>query len=331
MTEHWQRELTKLRRAELPDGLWTRALEGPRMGALPPRDPGPRWVGVAAVVVLALVVGLVLVRVGSGSGGTSLAGPGVIDVPARGDVAPVFMTDGHPVFVVHHVDGTVGVVDAISSHHPWGFDDMNGWCPSNREFVEIAHEAHFDEHGTWVDGGPAPYGLVTYDVDVVTRASNGDPATIRIGAANEPDAAHSASETDPATYPAFCPGIEEGTTALVRHTFTDEEIFDTPAEAVRAAPTGYVAVRGTLLVDLPDGNPANTPGGNPWAQLCASIDQGECIDGAVVVNIDAIGLTLNVLRPNPGTAYEEPQVWLTTVRSGVLAGLGGPCLTAPSG
>jgi hypothetical protein len=322
MSERWQGELTKLRRAELPEGLWSRAQEGSRMAGLPPRDPAPRWVGVAAVLVIALVVGLVWSRIGPAGDGAPLSGPDVVDVPARGQVAPVFTLDGRPVFVVHHEDGTVGVVDGFSSHHPWGFDDLNVWCPSTRRFVEGAHLAQFDESGTWVDGGPAPFGLVTYDVEVVTRDAGGNPETIKIGAANEPDAARSASETDPATYPPFCPGLDEGSTQLIGHTFEDEDVFDTPADAVRAMPAGYVAARGTLMVNLPDGDPTAEPS-EPWARLCASIENGECVDGAPVVNLDIIGLELNVLRPNPGSAYEEPQIWITRVRSGVLTGLAG--------
>ena len=63
----------------------------------------------------------------------------------------------------------------------------------------------------------------------------------------------------------------------------EDEIFDTPADAVKAAQTGYVLVRGTLFVDV--------PGGEPWIQLCDSIVDGACVDGAVVTNIDPLGPT----------------------------------------
>ena len=95
--------------------------------------------------------------------GPSPAGSDVVTVPPRGETSAVFLADGRPVFVVHHQDGTVSVVDAFSSHRAWGVEELNVWCPSTRQFVEVAHEAHFDEYGRLVRGTGAG-GLETFGV-----------------------------------------------------------------------------------------------------------------------------------------------------------------------
>ena len=106
----------------------------------------------------------------------------------------MFLDDGRPVFVVHHQDGTVSVVDAFSTHRAWGVEELNVWCPTTREFVEVAHEAHFDEYGTLTpDSGPAGKGgVATFAFSVVTSEPSGDPASIQIG--QSPGANHAGSQ-----------------------------------------------------------------------------------------------------------------------------------------
>ncbi len=313
MTERWQREVAKLHRAELPADLWERIAEGPRLQPLSPRGPS-RVVAAATALVLFLAAAALLWVVFTPFRTTvrTLGGPDVLPVPARGEVSPVLLPDGRPVFVVHHEDGTVSVVDAFSSHRAWGFEELVAWCPSTREFVEWAHEAHFDEHGKWVSAGPAPSGLATFAFQVVERDAAGDPTSIRVGAMQEPDPGGSAPVTDPGR-PPFCPGSGEGGTVEVG-TFTIDEsrIWDSPAQAVAAQPEGWIAIRGTLSV-ASDG----------FVQLCSQISGGLCEDAAVVRGIDGIGLLVNVIRPYPGSAYEEPHLWLARVRGGVLDDLAG--------
>jgi hypothetical protein len=237
-----------------------------------------------------------------GGPGKSLAGGDVLDVPPRGDVAPVFLADGRPVFVVHHEDGSVSVVDAFSSHRAWGFEELVVWCASTRHFVEEAHEAHFDEYGDWHSAGPAPTGLATFAFEVVERDAAGDPASIRVLAMQEPSPEGSAPVTDPSR-PAFCPPDDE----FVGHTIDGSVIWDSPADAAAAQPGGWIALEGTLLV-ASDG----------FVQLCAEVQGERCEEGAVVRGIDGVGLLVNVLRPLPGTGYEEPGLWLARVRDGIL-------------
>jgi hypothetical protein len=284
------------------------------MAALPPRDPGRRGAGIAGIVLVVLALILLWPLVAGPDAVAPLGGAETVDVPPRGRVAPVFAPDGRPVFVLHDAGGEVRVIDAISSHHPWGFDDLVGWCAPTEEFVEWAHGVHFDAEGNRLVG-PAPYGLAPFAYDVVSRDAAGDPATITIDEAMTPPPGGRSEEGDYA----YCPDGHGGTVPLVAHAFGSRSIYETPADAVSAEPEGYVAVRGTLLV-----RSVGTGAGDdePWAQLCAEIVDGQCVDGAIVINIDAPGLLVNVLEPAPGTAYEEKQVYLTRVRDGVLLGLG---------
>lgn len=310
MAERWQTELAKLRRVQLPTDLWNRVVEGPRLAPVPPRRPSRVAAAVTAFAVFALA-GVLVWRVFSpiGGAGGSLAGSDVLEVPPRGDVAPVFLSDGRPVFVVHHEDGTVSVVDAFSSHRAWGFEELNVWCPTTREFVEWAHEAHFDEFGDWTSGGPAPSGVATFAFDVLERDATGDPTSIRIGAMGAPSPGGSAPVTDPSR-PPFCPAADGVSNQVVEHSIDSSVVFDTPAAAVAASPDGWFAVRGTLSV-ASDG----------FVQLCAALEGELCSEGAIVRGIDGVGLMVNVLQPSPGSGYETNRLWLAQVHDGILTDL----------
>jgi len=329
MTERWQVELSKLQRAQLPTDLWDRVGEGPRLEPLGPPRRSRVAAAVAAFAVFAVAAILVWrVFAPAGTGGKTLAGPDVLDVPPRGDVAPVFLADGRPVFVVHHEDGTVSVVDAFSSHRPYGLEDLVAWCPSTRHFVEVGHEARFDEFGNWYSAGPAPSGLATFAFEVVEQDVNADPASIRVGAIREPSAGGSAPETDPSTYPPFCPEesggsvtagatpVRSGNTGqvgnVVTHTIDQADTWASPAQVVAAAPDGWIAVEGRLLISRSDG----------FVQLCAEVDGERCIDGAIVRGIDGVGLLVNVVIPYPDWYGEEPGIWIGRVEDGLLADIG---------
>jgi len=305
MAERWQRELTKLHGGEPPAGLWDRVAEGPRLDPLAePRRSRLAAAGVAVVVFALAAVFAIRAFAPFRGPDRTLGGPDVLAVPPRGEAAAGFLPDGHPVFVVHHEDGTVSVVDAFSSHGAWGFEDIVVWCPTTRHFVEWAHEAHFDEFGTWHSAGPAPSGLPTYDFEVVGRDANGDPASILVGEERMPDPRRSPSVTEPGR-PPFCPPDD----AFVTHAIDPAAIYDSPADTVADGPPGWVAVRATLLVDDEDA----------FVQLCAEVTEGVCVDGVPVRGIDGVRFLLEVLRPHEEpVAYEEPQVWLVRIRDGVI-------------
>jgi len=305
MTERWQRELTKLRSGAPPVDLWDRVGGGPRMEPIAEPRRSRIAAAVVATVVFALAAVFALRAFGSiGSIDRTLSGPEALPVPAVGETAPAFLPDGRPIFVVHHLDGGVSVVDAFSPHRAFGFEELVVWCPTTRHFVEWAHEAHFDERGTWHSAGPAPESLVTYRFEVVSHDANGAPTQIGVGAPLPPDPARSASETSP-DRPPFCP--PDG--AFVTHAIDPDAIYDEPADAVADAPEGWVAVRGTLSIDDTDA----------FAQLCAEVADGACVDGVPVRGLDTVRFLLEIIRKYPGeTGYEEPQVWLVRVRDGVI-------------
>jgi hypothetical protein len=330
MTERWQVELTKLGGAELPSDLWARVEEGPQLVPLGP----PRRSRVAAAIAAFAVFGVAAVLVWQvfapvGTDGGSFAGANEIEVPPRGDVAPIFLADGRPAFVVHHEDGSVSVVDAFSSHVQYGIKDLVAWCPSTRHFVEVAHEARFDESGNWVSAGPAPSGLATFAFEALELDTNGDPALIRVGDIREPTPGGSAPQTNSSTYPALCPEetgasrtagtvrVVSGNTGqegfVVTHSIDRADVWASPAEVVAAAPEGWIAVEGRLLVS-PDG----------FVQLCADVDGDDCIGGATVRGIDGVGLLVNVVIPNPDWYGDEmPGLWIARVEDGLLRDVGG--------
>jgi hypothetical protein len=329
MTERWRAELTKLQRAQLPTDVWERVGEGPRLEPLGPPRRSRVAAAVAALAVFA--VGAILVWqvfAPQRTAGRTLEGSDVLDVPPRGGVAASFLADGRPVFVVHHGDGSVSVVDAFSSHRPYGLEDLVAWCPSTREFVEVAHEARFDEFGSWRSAGPAPEGLATFAFEVVERDANGDPASIRIGAIREPSPGGSAHETDPSTYPAFCPAgpggagaadttpVRSGNTGqlgyVVTHTIDQRDVWSSPDRAVAAAPDGWIAVEGRLLVSR-DG----------FVQLCAEGEGERCVGGAIVRGLDGVGLLVNVVLPFPDWYGQESGIWIARVEDGLLVDVGG--------
>jgi hypothetical protein len=303
MAERWQRELTKLRGGEPPEGLWGRVAEGPRMDPLRERPRSRVAAAGVAVVVFALAAAFAFRALDPVRTDRTLGGSDVVAVPPRGEAKPAFLSDGHPIFLVHHEDGSVTVVDALSTHRPFGFEEIVVWCPTTRHLVEWAHEAHWDEYGRWHSAGPAPSGLPTYAFDVTARDANGDPASIRVGEQLEPDPGHSAAVTDPSR-PPFCP--PDG--SYVTHTIDRSNIYASPEAAVAAAPAGWVAVRGTLHVDDRDA----------FTQLCTQVADGACVDGVPVRGLDSVRFLPEIIRRHPGTAYEEPQVWLVRVRDGLI-------------
>jgi hypothetical protein len=87
---------------------------------------------------------------------------GELELPAPGEAEPHRLDDNRPVWVVHHPDGQVSVLDARSTHQPDpGRDQLVGWCQPNRGFQDPAYGSVWDEHGR-VRGGPAPEGLPIY-------------------------------------------------------------------------------------------------------------------------------------------------------------------------
>ncbi len=213
-------------------------------GAGPVRRRNPAAVAAAAVAVVLVAAGtLMALR----DDETVTAGPPpgrvvtTLPVPALGRVAPEQLADGTPVWVVRHDDGTVSVLDAVSTHRPFGFGALVGWCPSSRGFEDPAHGSQYDERG-YNRGGPAPTALTAFATGPVengtvrvTRADSASPGRIR----GEGRAG---------------PGCVGGDPELELHSLTRE-----PKTTLREAlddPTGaFVVITGAPII-IVDGQPA---------------------------------------------------------------------------
>lgn len=109
----------------------------------------------------AVLVGLPILLLGRGTppGSGSL---GTLPVPALGETEPEFLDDGHPVFVVHDLDGSVYVIDAISTHIRL---DQMAWCPSSRTIDDVFHGSRWDARGRYLHGpGPTDLGSYTFEM-----------------------------------------------------------------------------------------------------------------------------------------------------------------------
>lgn len=246
--------------------LWRRIETGEPRGVRPPEPRSRMLVAVLALAIAGAGIFLALrafVSPGQPAAPSGLSGSDVVDVPGRGETTPAFLADGHPVFVVHREDGTVGVVDAFSPHRPWGVEELVGWCPSSRTFDEPEHGAKFNEYGQHL-AGPATADLAPYEVE---RMGN----RVRVGSAIVP----TTRSENPRV--GFQGELCEGTGAPVTlHAIPRSAVFASPAEAVQAGPEGWIALRGVLLVRRGES-----------ALLCATVEAGSCTSPAVVEDIDS--------------------------------------------
>jgi hypothetical protein len=81
----------------------------------PSRKLSPRLRWAVAVGVFMVATVLLVVVFAPWRSGVPISGFDVFKVPRVGGVVAANLPDGRPVFVVHHEDGTVSVVDAFST------------------------------------------------------------------------------------------------------------------------------------------------------------------------------------------------------------------------
>ena len=323
MDDRYRRELTKLHHGEPPADLWDRALEGPRLA---PLGPSPRSRVTAAIVAFA-VFGLAagLLWRSFAESGDQPAGSNQMTVPPRGETSAVFLDDGRPVFVVHHEDGTVSVVDGFSSHRAWGVEEFIVWCPSTREFVEAAHQARFDEYGSSPRlRRPAAW-----------RRSRSGVIEHRFGRRPQLDRGRRhprrhAGWRNRSRPPPFCPagGVIGDADSDRGHRWVLRRHRDGRGAPGRSGSgLGYPS-RGrgcrTEWTGARTGDDAHRSG--RFVQLCAQVVDDRCEGGEVVRGVDGVGLMVNVTRFDWVSGYEEPQVWLVQINDGVIdnpAGFGG--------
>lgn len=118
---------------------------------------GPRWLVLVAALIAAAIVAVMLWPPATGPA----VAPDAIAMPPRGGVIAAFASDGHPVWVISHEDGSISVLDAFSTHVPLGINKPTWWCPRARVIEDPFHGARYDEFGEPI-AGPAPSGLRAY-------------------------------------------------------------------------------------------------------------------------------------------------------------------------
>jgi hypothetical protein len=151
-----------------------------------------------------------------------------VRIPPIGQVAAARLQDGHPVFVVHHQTGEISVLDAFSTHVPYGIFKMVAWCPEARIFEELATGSLYDEWGAKV-GGPAPTGMVVLD----WRMGTGGWVKVggRLGLAQRGD-------------PVNPPRVALAGCTRTQHGFEGDQL--TPAQAAAQPEGSWVVVAGVL-------------------------------------------------------------------------------------
>lgn len=293
MDERWQRELTRLRNAPPPPGdLWERVEGGPRLPDASGPDIGRALTISIAVIVTTAVIALawIVLRPLRGDERTPAA-VGLLDVPPLGQVAPGNLDDGRPVFVVHRDDATVEVIDAFSSHVPWGLAKLNVWCPSSRTFDDVFHGSKWNQDGAYLLG-PGPTGLVTYE----TTLEKDGHVLVGSAIAGAPRDAPRTSKV----MGAFC---QTAATAMFP---TLSPAMDSPAAAVQAAPDTWVTVRGSLIQYAKNG-----------AELCniGARRRSTCTGGVPVVGLQTF--------PNEGRlhGYIVSGTFIAQPEDGALAHL----------
>lgn len=152
--------------------------------------------------------------------------------PRPGEAVAAFLSDGRPVWVIRHEDGSGSVLDAFSTHVPYGINKLTWWCPVSRVIDDPFHGARWDEFGDY-SGGPAPGGLREYAVRVEGNELQilDEPVARPLRAGNEA----------PIEQPYYCSEQE----ALV-HDFSDFPEAETPALAASAADGRWRRLHATL-------------------------------------------------------------------------------------
>lgn len=239
----------------------------------------------------------------------TLAGPNVLEVPPRGEAEAAFLADGRPVFVVHYEDGSVSVIDASSPHVAWGIGQLVAWCSGRNYFVASAAGSFFDRYGGWTAGRPAPPGLASFAFDVLRRDSTGDPAALRVGAIGLPIAHQHGNITSRRSFPSGCGPADGSPGQVVAHAIDPSRIWHSPADAVKAATSDWLAVEGTLLVSA-----------NGSVEMCSDVSGNVCRERAPVRGIDAAGLRRK-FESNPDSTYAQAHVWLVRTEGGAIVEL----------
>ena len=228
-----------------------------------------------------------------------------VPVPDKGDVRPAALADGTRVLVVHHVDGSLSVVEAVSTHRVhFSVDEQIGWCPGSRSFVEPAHGESWDEWGRYAFG-PAPSDLPTF----TTTRLTGTPPLARVGQRSSPTVR---SQGIPQGTGDSCQGPDARDQLLVPDRDSDFNRFNRNtvlvAHLIQLPEATWHYVNGVLTVS--DDSGARFCDGFSGRSTCGP-------DGLVVegVNLE------EAMRRGERRLYVEVRSWLAQRRSNRITGL----------
>ncbi|HAS12781.1 MAG TPA: hypothetical protein DCS55_20065, partial [Acidimicrobiaceae bacterium] len=204
------------------------------------------------LAVVAFAAGGFALLGNDGDAAVTVAGPDGADtesqltVPESGALAQQ-LADGTPVWVVRHADGSVSVVDAVSTHRPFGAGTLVGWCESSRGFVDPMYGSQYDGHGR-KQAGPAPRGLDEYPVASV----DGDTVTVTGTAVEQPRAADGGPEASEPAGPHCFHTDGDDDADVVEGSFRSHPVASaapaTPEDAMREPDGTLVVVDARVLV-----------------------------------------------------------------------------------
>jgi hypothetical protein len=297
MTERWQRELSKLRSAELPDEVWDRAQRGPTGDGLPPRRERIVAGVVAAVVFLAAgsFAWQTLRETGPSPGGArsdqAALALEVVDSPGAGGFPQITLAYGGVETRGTPMSYTWGnsIVDTIAldlAHRPFfpipqgTVVSVSGSAPSaevwlaDRTSLKRMHDLSIVDGRTRLDADPGRYALgvtgswsegkVTFyfPLDLTAPGAQPPTASLRFGS--------------------------DGATAL---TIDGATVAATPTEA--ELKHGTVSVRvvsaPSAPIEVPTGTQIWVAGDRPrWLSMAWWTSQGDSIEQTVPVSSPAI-------------------------------------------
>lgn len=243
----------------------------------------------AAIVGVAVLAGVTWIGANLLTGQTP-AEPISLARPRPGEVRPDHLADGTPVWVIGHQDGSADVLLGFDPHTPSNLGKMLWWCETAQALDNPHHGSRWDEYGVRL-GGPTPTGLRSYDLRaagdrlILGLLRDAPPTTMRASGPLEQDRQ-------------WCLGDDA---AVIYHQFEGWRVWDSPTDAVAAAPTGWILLEGVLVADRDEGR----------VLLCAPAG---CEDRAVAANVE-------LPPPNLRFGPLGPGRFIAQVRDGQLVGV----------
>ncbi|MEP6680601.1 MAG: hypothetical protein ABJB65_03890 [Chloroflexota bacterium] len=152
-----------------------------------------------------------------------------LDLPAAGETRADYLSDGTPVWVARHNDGSVDVFSAFSTHLRVEAPRLTWWCPTSRSFEDPFSVSAWNEDGVKL-GGPAPYDLSGWSATMEAgKVLLGDRTSGPVGGVGS--SRIECRVGDPVTV----------------HGFEGWRRWDSPREAIAGKPEGWILLAGGMV------------------------------------------------------------------------------------